>query len=112
MSILTILLIVMVAWIIYHLTRYSTSDNEDKVHTLRKLKTGRSIGLFAMITGILGQLIGLYMAFNTIEQVGDVSPALLFQGFKVSMVCTIYGILIYLLSILLWFVTSSIVDKR
>ena len=112
MSILTILLIVMVAWIIYHLTRYITSGNADKIHTLRKLKTGGSIGLFAMITGILGQLIGLYMAFNTIEQVGDVSPALLFQGFKVSMVCTIYGILIYLLSILLWFITSSIVDRK
>jgi biopolymer transport protein ExbB/TolQ len=64
-----------------------------------------------MITGILGQLIGLYSAFRAIEQAGDISPALVFGGIKVSMITTFYGIFIYLLSLLLWFVVSLVLDR-
>ena len=56
-----------------------------------------------MITGILGQLIGLLMAFQAIEGANDISPAILAGGLKVSMITTLYGIFINLLAILLWF---------
>ncbi|MEO9482100.1 MAG: MotA/TolQ/ExbB proton channel family protein [Ekhidna sp.] len=61
----------------------------------------KSAGLLAAITGILGQLIGLFQAFEAISQVGTVSPALLAGGFKVSMITTIYGLIIYLVAILI-----------
>ena len=62
------------------------------------------MGLFTMITGILGQLIGLMMAFSAIERAGDISPGMVYGGLKVSMYTTLYGIFIYLLSILFWFI--------
>jgi biopolymer transport protein ExbB/TolQ len=62
----------------------------------------KSFGLLALVTGILGQLIGLYDAFNAIEMMGQVSPALLAGGLKISMITTLYGMVIYLISILLW----------
>ena len=112
MSILTVLLVVMVAWIVYHFIVGMTSQNMTPEKTLRKLDYGKSIGLFSMITGILGQLIGFYMAFVAIQKAGDISPALVFDGLKVSLITTIYGIFIYLLSILLWFTSSSIIEKK
>jgi len=112
MSILSILLIVVVVWIIYHTIIHFSSTAPDKNITLRKLGYGKSIGLFALITGILGQLIGLFMAFSTIEKVGDISPAIMMGGIKVSMITTLYGISIYLVSLLLWFVTSIIIDRK
>ena len=112
MSILSILLVIIVFWIMYYSIRFFSSSGYQKEYTLRKLKYGRSIGLFALVTGILGQLIGLYMAFSTIEQVGDISPTLVFAGLKVSMITTMYGMVIYLFSVLLWFVASTVVDKR
>lgn len=112
MSTLTFLLIIMVVWIAYHFAAYYSSSNMDKEVTLRKLKYGMSIGLFALVTGILGQLIGLYMAFVAIEQASDISPAIVFGGLKVSMITTLYGIFIYLMSILLWFITSVIIDRK
>lgn len=112
MSILTILLVIMVFWILYHFITHYFKKDKDKITTLRKLKYGRSIGLLALVTGILGQLIGFYMAFSTIEKVGDISPAIVFGGIKVSMVTTIYGIIIYLISVILWFVTSNLVDRK
>lgn len=62
----------------------------------------KSIGLFAMIFGILGQLIGLFDAFKFIEQAGQISPAMLAGGFKVSMITTLYGLIIYVISYLIW----------
>jgi len=64
-----------------------------------------------MITGIMGQLIGLLMAFGAIERAGDISPAMVFGGLKISMYTTLYGILIYLLSILIWFLLDIWYDR-
>ena len=110
MSILTILLIMMVLWIVFGFTRGIIKKPSNVEKTLQNISYGKSIGLFAMITGILGQLIGFYDAFAAIERVGDVSPAMMFGGIKVSMITTIYGIVIYMLSIILWFTTSWFVS--
>ncbi|MEQ6166765.1 MULTISPECIES: MotA/TolQ/ExbB proton channel family protein [unclassified Ekhidna] len=61
----------------------------------------KNVGLLAVITGILGQLIGLFSAFEAIQQMGAVSPAMLAGGLKVSMITTIYGVIIYIVAILL-----------
>ena len=61
----------------------------------------KNAGLLAVITGILGQLIGLFSAFEAIQQMGSVSPAMLASGLKVSMITTIYGVIIYIVAILL-----------
>ena len=111
MGVLTILLIAMVAWTVYYFVAGFTSKMEaNKV--LRKLDYGRSIGLFAFITGILGQLIGLYMAFKDIEKVGDIAPKYIFAGVKVSMIATLYGFAIYLIALILWFVATNVIEKK
>lgn len=68
----------------------------------------KASGLFAAVTGILGQLIGVYSAFSSIEEAGGVSPEILMSGLKVSSICTIYGLIIYALSLLAWFVITNL----
>ncbi len=63
----------------------------------------RELGLFALIAGVFGQLIGLYEAFSAIEQMGTVSQSMLIGGLKVSSITTIYGMLICLAAWLLYF---------
>ncbi|MDH5476660.1 MAG: MotA/TolQ/ExbB proton channel family protein [Cyclobacteriaceae bacterium] len=75
----------------------SISQNQ---HWLGYLK---SLGLLALVTGVLGQLVGLFSAFDYIEQVGNVSPKMLFSGIKVSMITTLYGFVIFIVSYILWF---------
>ncbi|MGB0837215.1 MAG: MotA/TolQ/ExbB proton channel family protein [Flavobacteriaceae bacterium] len=55
------------------------------------------IGLFALVLGVFGQLIGLYSAFSTLQEVGSVSPQMLYGGLRVSMIPTLYGALIFLI---------------
>jgi hypothetical protein len=112
MSILTVLLIIMTAWILYHFFFALNSQTVNRENALRKLQYGKSIGLFALIIGISGQLIGFYSAFSAIERASDISPVLVYGGIKVSLIPTLYGISIYLISLLLWFITSIIIEKR
>ncbi|HKJ41477.1 MAG TPA: MotA/TolQ/ExbB proton channel family protein [Sunxiuqinia sp.] len=59
-------------------------------------------GSLAIVSGFLGQAVGLLMAFNAIEAAGDVSPALIAGGLKVSMIAPMYGTFIFLFSLILW----------
>ena len=64
-----------------------------------KLKTYGNLGL---VSGVLGSFIGLYSAFKFIEKVGDVSPSVLAGGIKVALICTLYGLLVYIVSRILY----------
>ena len=61
----------------------------------------KEVGVLALSFGILGQIIGLYGVFEGIEQMGQVSQELMAGGLKVSSITTIYGLLIYILSLIL-----------
>lgn len=116
MGFLTIILIVLTAWFIYQFLVAYRSKLANAEKSLRMLAYGKTLGLFAMITGFLGQLIGFIGMFDALELAAgagkEIQPELVFGAIKVSMICTIYGILIYLFSISLWFVSTSIIEKR
>lgn len=103
MSILTILLVIVVAVSVYFVVTITSGKAKEKANFRHQLKYVKSIGLFTMITGILGQLIGLMDAFGAIEEMGDISPAIMAGGLKISMITTLTGIIIYLISIIIWF---------
>lgn len=112
MGTLTVILILMVAWAVYHFLPVFFKKEVNFAKTRSKLKHIKTIGTFALVTGILGQLIGLYFAFSVIEKVESVDPGILAGGLKVSMIPTLYGILIFLISLLIWFIADLIVSKK
>ena len=116
MGILTILLIITTAWIIFQFVVAYRSKETNLVKSLRMIGYGKTLGLFALVTGILGQLIGFTAMFDAIGSAmaagEEVNPILVYGGIKVTMIVTIYGILIYLFSLLLWFIASSILEKK
>lgn len=61
----------------------------------------KEIGISALVVSVLWTLIGLYQAFGALIRTPDVSPYLIFAGCRVAMIPTIYGLLIYLLSLII-----------
>jgi len=112
MSILTILLVILVAVAVYFAITIASGKVSDKPNFRHQLKYVRSIGLFTLVTGILGQMIGLFSAFNAIEAVQDISPSILAGGLKISMITSLTGIFIYLISIVLWFLLDLWYHKK
>ena len=47
--------------------------------------------------GFLGTVIGMVMAFDQIQQAGDISPTIVADGMKVALITTIFGIIVALI---------------
>lgn len=112
MGAITVILIVMIAWAIYHFLPVLTNKETDLGKALSRLKYIKTIGTFGMVSGILGQLIGLYQVFGVLEAHGDISQSLIGGGLKVSLIPALYGIFIFLLSLLFWMVFDYHVVKK
>ena len=66
-----------------------------------KLEKGCSwITLFIAIApslGFLGTVIGMVMAFDQIQEAGDIGPTIVAEGMKVALITTIFGIIVALI---------------
>ena len=47
--------------------------------------------------GFLGTVVGMIMAFDKIEQVGDISPTVVAGGMKVALITTVGGLVVALI---------------
>ena len=72
----------------------------------------KSLGLFAFVLGMLGQFIGLFQAFGVIGSGVEISPAMMASGVKVSMVTSIYGMIIFLVAYLIWFTLKTLLARK
>ena len=102
----------MLAYSVISMISIINKGDDDPLKVRSRLAHIKSIGLFSLITGILGQLIGLYGAFAAIERAMDISPPIMAGGLKISMITTLYGIMIYLISILIWIALDLWASKK
>ena len=59
--------------------------------------------------GFLGTVIGMVMAFDHIQQAGDISPTIVADGMKLALITTIFGIVVALvLQLFYGYITSRI----
>ncbi|MEM7551913.1 MAG: MotA/TolQ/ExbB proton channel family protein [Bacteroidota bacterium] len=62
----------------------------------------RYTGFIALSIGMMGQIMGLYGAFIYIEEQGTIEPNMLYDGFKVSSISMVFGLLLFLISMLFY----------
>ncbi|MCD4833444.1 MAG: MotA/TolQ/ExbB proton channel family protein [Bacteroidales bacterium] len=105
-----IMWIVVIFFTIKFLLNYY-SENRD----LKKLAKQNSliifIGSFAFLFGLLGQIIGLYNALLAIQAAGDISPALMAGGLRVSLIAPLYGFVLFLISGIIWFIFRNLIKE-
>jgi len=61
--------------------------------------------------GFLGTVIGMVMAFDTIEKAGDISPTVVAGGMKVALITTIFGIIVALILQVFYNFVNSRIDR-
>lgn len=58
-------------------------------------------GLIALVTGILGTVMGFFQVAEAVQRAGDVSPVMLLGGYRVALITFVYGLLILLVSLVI-----------
>lgn len=116
MSVLTLELIIATAWIIYQFVKGYNSKHPNQEKILRKIGYGKSMGVFALATGFLGQMIGFIGMFEAIqgavEKGNEIKAHLIYGGIRVTMISATYGVLIFLVTMILWFIATMIIEKK
>lgn len=102
MGILSLLLLVVLSMTVVNGLQVFSGKVKDYEAMRQQITYIKSVGLSSLVIGILGQLIGLFEGFGSISQMGTVSPALLTAGIRVSMITTMFGLTIFLISYVLW----------
>ena len=87
---LLLMLLLCIALIIYVFIK---GDENSKL-----TKTIGHVGLFALVWGFLGQMIGLVTAFDSVGISGNMSPEILAGGIKVALLNPIFGMFIFLVA--------------
>ncbi|MCG8576165.1 MAG: MotA/TolQ/ExbB proton channel family protein [Flavobacteriales bacterium] len=74
---------------------YGTMKAEKKLKAKEMLI---SLGLFALVFGFLGQVLGLISAFDSLETLNSISPEILAGGLKISFLNSAFGAVVFLVS--------------
>ncbi len=87
---------------------YRTNKNPQKLK-----RTNESIlffGSFAFLIGITGQMVGLIEAFDNIRSMGgtSVDPRYLAGGLKVTFIAPFFGMMLLMISAIIWFVCRNL----
>ncbi len=71
------------------------------------LETGIDATLFwggwALLVGLLGTFVGIYLAAGAIQRAGEVSASLAWGGIQVALITTLFGLTIFIVAALIWF---------
>ncbi len=70
------------------------------------------LGALAACVGVLGSLVGVWMAADFISRAGDVSPALVWSGIQVALGSSIVGFLILGLASVAWLALQYTAARR
>lgn len=65
----------------------------------------------APMLGFMGTVIGMIVAFDTIEAVGDISPAVVAGGIKVALITTVFGLIVAIILQIFYNYLVSKIDK-
>ena len=79
-----------------------SGKNLDQARLSSGLNTILFWGLISIVIGFLAHFWGLYMAMMSITQAADISPTIVAEGMAVSLITIIFGLLIFLISGIVW----------
>ena len=69
-------------------------------------------GAFGLIVGAIGTLVGIAQAARAIERLGEANAVIAWGGIKVSLIPTIYALLVFGVAALGWWVLRTLYRRR
>lgn len=100
-----ILMLAIATWKIVGMVRKTSVD-------LKWLDLIRMAGSLALALGFLAQVQGIVAALEAIKAAADVSPEIVMMGAIVSFYAPIWGLMVFIFSMLFYYVLKEIIKAR
>lgn len=111
MWLLLALLIVVLALSVVRALQIFSSKEKNK----KQLESGvNSIlfwGAYSVVVGFFAHFLGIMYAMNAIQAASDISPAIVAGGYSVSLITILFGLIIFMIAALIWFVLRVFVNR-
>lgn len=104
---LLILTVTILALVIKKAIELFTRKDLNKLQMERGLHAILFWGVFSAVLGVYGQLSGIYNALQIIIRAPDISPPIIAEGFAESFTTTLYGLVLFMVAGLAWFIFLS-----
>lgn len=82
---------------LYFLVNGFRHAKKDAVKTSKMLRLATDSSLLGLVIGFFASLIGLISAFDSVEALGNPSPAIFAGGLKVSLLTATFGLLTFVI---------------
>lgn len=104
-SIFGLLALAISAWKIFEIVTKKQTDFK----LLQLIKMSASL---AIATGFLSQVVGIVQALEAIKAAADVSPEIVMGGAIVSFYAPVWGLMVFIFAILLYYVIKEIIKAK
>lgn len=104
-TIFGILALVVAVWKIYEIVTKKKSST-------KLLDLIRMSGSLALAIGFMSQIIGIVQALEAIKAAADISPQIVMGGAIVSFYAPIWGFIVFIFSMLLYYILKEIVQHK
>ncbi len=68
-------------------------------------------GGMSLLLGFFGHYLGMYLAMGAIARASDISPAVVAEGYGISLISILFGMFIFMIALILWFIFRWKVKK-
>jgi len=84
---------------IFFLVKAFVSISKDEAKSKKMIRLAAESGLLGLVIGFFASILGLIQAFDAVEGIGgEISPALLAGGIKVSFLTIVFGTFTFIIS--------------
>jgi hypothetical protein len=110
--ILTVLILVNLGLAAWSLVSLLASGQRLGVGVKRRIDAILFWGAMGAVVGVLGQVMGIYLALQAIIAAPEISPPVVMEGFSISFLTTITGLSLLLVSGLVWMGLRALFLRR
>lgn len=99
-----LLLLLLIFIVVLAITRFTQLNKAAKITAQINLGIKQILwaGFLSFFVGMLGSIYGIYIASQFVSAASEISPQIVFAGFSAALSTTILGIVILIISMVLW----------
>ena len=69
-------------------------------------------GGISLMVGLFAHFHGIYNAMQAIARAQDISPAIVAEGYRLSLITVLSGMFLFIISLLIWFALRWVINKK